>query len=71
MSYTLSQIKVCAYNRDLKPDFTIVERNLFIGLEYCYDWFRQNPEDKEHCEKLMQDYINHYLYLSKIEPEGK
>lgn len=67
MSYTVSQIKVCAYNREVKPDFTVAERNLYIGLEYCYDWFRQHPEDKYNAEKLMQDYINHYLYLKELE----
>lgn len=64
--YKLNQIKVFAYNRDEKPDFTIVEKNLFLGLAYCYDWFRFNPDDKEDCEKLMNDYIQTYLYLSEL-----
>lgn len=57
MSYDIGQIKVLAYNNDCKEDFTITERNLYIGLAYCYGWFRSHPEDKDKCEMLMNDYI--------------
>lgn len=67
MSYEIKQIKVFAYNRDFKPDFTVAERNLYAGLAYCYDWFRLHPEDKEICDELAKDYVQGYLYLSKLE----
>lgn len=60
MPYTVNQIKVYAYNRDEQKDFSEDERNLFLGLQYAYDWFRLNPEDKEECEKLMQEYVEWY-----------
>lgn len=65
--YNVNQIKVLAYNREYKSDFTIAEKNLFLGLAYCYDWFKVNPNDKADCEKLMGEYIEHYLYLKEID----
>lgn len=65
--YNVNQIKVLAYNREYKSDFTIAEKNLFLGLAYCYDWFKANPNDKADCEKLMNDYIQTYLYLKEID----
>lgn len=67
MSYEIKDIKVLAYNRDFKDDFTVAERNLYTGLAYCYDWFRLHPEDKEVCENLMKEYIEFYLYLKPLE----
>lgn len=60
MAYSVSEIKIMAFNREEKPDFTIQERNLFTGLAYCYDWFRQHPSDKDDCVKLMEEYIDFY-----------
>jgi len=67
MSYSINQIKVFAYNRDFKDDFTVSERDLYCGLAYCYDWFRLHPDDKENCEALMGEYIYNYLYLKDLE----
>ena len=60
MAYTVDQIKVMAYNCDEKDDFTIAERNLFIGLAYCYEWYRAKPEEKDACERLMGEYLYWY-----------
>ena len=59
MAYTISEIKILAYNCEEKPDFTAAEKNLFCGLAYCYECFRAGY-NKEECEKLMQNYINFY-----------
>lgn len=67
MSYEVKDIKVLAYNRDFKDDFTVVERNLYCGLAYCYDWFRLHPEDKDICDQLSKEYIEDYLYLKPLE----
>ena len=67
MSYEIKDIKVLAYNRDSKDDFTVAERNLFCGLAYCYDWFRLHPEDKDTCDALSKEYIENYLYLKPLE----
>ena len=67
MSYEIKDIKVLAYNRDFREDFTIAERNLYCGLAYCYDWFRLHPEDKDICDQLSKEYIENYLYLKPLE----
>ena len=67
MSYEIKDIKVLAYNRDFKDDFTVAERNLYCGLAYCYDWFRLHPEDKDTCDALSKEYIENYLYLKPLE----
>lgn len=59
MPYTLGEIKIAAYNRDEKPDYSVEERNLFLGLAYCYDAFRAGYP-KEDCDKLSQTYIQFY-----------
>ena len=33
------------------------ERSLWIGLGYCYEWYRAHPEDKKECDMLAQIYI--------------
>lgn len=60
MSYTISQLKVAAYNWEELPDMTRDERNLWMGLGYCYEWYRSHPEDKEECDKLSAKYIKYY-----------
>lgn len=67
MSYEVKDIKVLAYNRDFKDDFTVAERNLYCGLAYCYDWFRLHPEDKGICDTLSKEYQDNYLYLKQLE----
>lgn len=59
MGYTVNQIKVLAYNCDEQKDFTAAEKNLFVGLAYCYECFRAGY-DKQECEDLMQNYITFY-----------
>ena len=60
MAYTINQIKVFAYNCDEKDDFTISEFNLFCGIAYAYEWYRANPDDKDQCQKLIENYIDFY-----------
>ena len=67
MSYEIKDIKVLAYNRDFKDDFTVAERNLYCGLAYCYDWFRLHQEDKDICDQLSKEYQDNYLYLKQLE----
>lgn len=58
MPYTIGEIKVHAYNFAERQDYTVNERNLFLGLAYCYQWFKLYPEDKDDCMKLMNEYID-------------
>ena len=60
MAYTVGQIKVLAYNMDEKGDFNVPEFQLFLGLAYCYEWFRANPDDREACQELMDRYIDFF-----------
>ena len=64
MAYSLSEIKILAYNCEEKPDFTEQEKNLFTGLAFCYECWRSG-HDKKTCEDLMQNYIN-FFELSKL-----
>ena len=36
----------------------IEDRWLWMGLGYCYEWYRAHPEDKGECEALAESYIN-------------
>ena len=65
--YSISQIKMFAYNNQPPEDLTWTENNLYCGLAYCYEWFRSHPEDKVECEKLMDNYINWYEVMKPIE----
>lgn len=58
MSYTLSEIKLAAFNWDPLPDAKAKERNLWQCLGYCYEWYRCHPEDKAACDELAKGYIN-------------
>ena len=57
MSYTLTEIKLAAYNWETLTDMTQAERNLWQALGYCYEWFRCHPESKSECDELAQKYI--------------
>ena len=65
MSYTVGQLKVAAYNRQEPQNMSIQEKNLYLGLAYCYDWFRMCPDDRKDCEELLEIYSwffeNHQL----------
>lgn len=65
MAYSVDQIKVAAFNRDDKPDFTHTEHNLYLGIAYCYDWYRLHPEDKDNCIKLMNKYIQFFNWATE------
>lgn len=58
--YTLSQIKVAAYNWQELPGMTAQEAALWHGLGYCYEWFRSHPEDKTACDELARVYIKFF-----------
>ena len=60
MSYTIGQLKVAAYNRQEPQNMTIQEKDLYLGLAYCYDWFRAYPYDRKDCEELMKQYIQYF-----------
>ena len=60
MSYPHDKLRVAAYNWTELPDMTQNERNLWMGLGYCYEWYRAHPEDKKQCDELSQQYIKAY-----------
>lgn len=60
MSRTLSEIKMAAYNWVELPDMTTQERLLWMGLGYCYEWYRCHPEDKAACDELAKFYIRYF-----------
>ena len=57
--YSLSEIKVAAYNHTELPDMNPRQAALWQGLAYAYDCFRHGYP-KEDCEKLMVDYIHFF-----------
>lgn len=67
MAYTVSDIKVHAYNYTEQPDFTIEEKNLFLGLAYCYEWYRLHPEDKADCDERAKKYIEWFEWAKMRE----
>ena len=71
MSYSISEIKVAAYNYTILPDMTTFESDLFTGLAYCYEWYRMHPEDRAACESLMNHYIKFFEQhqLREIKPK--
>lgn len=67
MSYTLSEIKVAAYNFNEPPNMTQDERHLWYCLAYCYEWFRAHPEEKDDCDNLAKEYIRFFWKGEKAE----
>ena len=72
MPYTISEIKVHAYNYTEKMDYTPEERKLFYEIAYCYEWYRCHPEDKTACMERMEYYIAWYEWarMKEIKPKG-
>lgn len=68
MAYEVNQVKVFAYNKEVREDFTAEEMTLYNGLKYCYDCFRLGY-DKEECAKLMDDYIEFFEFKRKYNVE--
>ena len=66
MSYTLSDIKLAAYNWTELPDMDVNEAALWQGLGYCYEWFRSHPEDKPACDQLAQQYVDLFFKKSNL-----
>lgn len=60
MTYSLEEIKKAAYNWTEPKGMTRDERSLWMGLGYCYEWYRAHPEDKEACDELSRKYIRFY-----------
>ena len=60
MSYTLSEIRVAAYNWHPLPNMTARENALYQGLGYCYEWYRANPGDKDACDALAKKYVQFF-----------
>lgn len=61
MAYTADEIKVAAYNRTELPDMTANERMFWIGMAYCYDWYRYRPGDQEEeCRALAARYAEDF-----------
>lgn len=73
MAYTITDIKLDAYNYTERPDYTQDEKKLFYELAYCYEWYRAHPEDKEACMERMEFYINWYknFTLREIKPKER
>lgn len=57
--YSISKIKVAAYNWTELPNMTVEERNLWQGLGWCYECYRSG-EDKTECDHMAQQYIKHF-----------
>ena len=57
--YSLSEIKVAAYNCIELPNLSYREEALWQGLAYAYECYRCG-HPKAECEKLVIDYINFY-----------
>ena len=56
MNYSLSEIKIAAYNFQEPPGLSPRQRALWLGIAYCYDCFRAG-EPQEACEALMEQFI--------------
>ncbi len=56
----MDELKRAAYNWTEPADMTRDERSLWMGLGYCYEWYRAHPEDKEECDKLAQQYTEFF-----------
>ena len=57
MSYSLTDIRLAAYNWKELPNMTIAEKSLWKGLGYAYECYRCG-HDKEICDDLAKHYIN-------------
>lgn len=65
--YTLDEIKLAAYNRQLLPDLKPNESALWQGLAYCYDWFRTNPNNQTaECKQLAEEYVQIYWLKQQV-----
>lgn len=60
MPYTLSEIRVHAFNFTPQEDYSIPETNLFTGLAYCYERWRNHPEEFTECRELAGRYLKWY-----------
>lgn len=67
MSRTLSEIKMAAYNWVELPNMTTQERLLWMGLGYCYEWYRSHPEDKTACDQLAKTYIQSFWKEEEVD----
>lgn len=67
MSRTLSEIKMAAYNWVELPDMTQKERLLWMGLGYCYEWYRSHPDDKTACDQLAKTYIRSFWKEEEVD----
>lgn len=71
MSYTLTEIKLAAYNRKELPDLEPNEAALWQGLAYCYDWNRVHPgEQTAECKALAEKYIDWFWKKQKLREVG-
>ena len=57
MSYSVGDIKVAAYRWEELPNMTQPEKELWMGLGYCYEWYRSHPDEKKECDNLAQLYL--------------
>lgn len=56
-TYTIEEIRMAAYNWVELPDMSERDRALWVGLGYCYEWYRARPNEKKECEALADVYI--------------
>ncbi len=57
MAYTTNEIKIAAYNQTEPPGMDANERAFWIGMSYCYEWFRQHPKEQmQECKALARQY---------------
>lgn len=69
MAYTVPEIKTAAYKWEHLPDMTVAEKELWMGLAYCYEWYRSHPEEKNECNNLANLYLRMYeLHSGRMIP---
>lgn len=61
MSYSISEIKVAAYNWTELPWTDDDERRLWYSLGFWYEEYRAGRESKEKCEEAVNGYIEHFV----------
>ncbi len=65
MSYTLSEIKIAAYNYSASdgmieepPNMEWWERAVWLGAAYAYDLHKYGQASAEECKAILQSYID-------------
>lgn len=65
MSYSISEIKLAAYNWTEPPNMDDDERRLWYSIGFWYEEYRSGRESKEECEKAVNGYIQHFVLIKR------